>query len=76
MSRLDPTGRAEEEGPKQIPAGRLGTTEELANLASYVVSDYGSWMSGSVSGAHLKDKTVPLRKPNFRSWITMAEHRG
>ena len=48
MSRLDPTGRAQDEGPRRIPAGRLGTSEELANLASYIVSDYGSWLSGSV----------------------------
>ena len=29
-----------------ILAGRLGQIEEIANLASYVVSDYASWLSG------------------------------
>ncbi|KAK5972046.1 hypothetical protein GCK32_011220 [Trichostrongylus colubriformis] len=31
-----------------IPAGRLGEPEELANLASYVCSDYASWMNGAI----------------------------
>ena len=28
--------------------GRLGEVEELANLATYLVSDYSSWMTGEV----------------------------
>ena len=30
------------------PSQRLGTPEELANLATYLVSDYASWMSGQI----------------------------
>ncbi len=30
------------------PSQRLGETQELANLATYLVSDYASWMSGNV----------------------------
>lgn len=33
---------------KQIPLGRLGEPEELANLVTYIVSDFGSWMNGEV----------------------------
>ena len=33
---------------KRIPVGRLGEVEELANLASYIVSDYANWMTGEV----------------------------
>lgn len=36
-----------------IPAGRLGTPEELANLASYMLSDYASWMNGSVNSSFM-----------------------
>lgn len=46
FSRLDPTGKFVDEAHKRIPAGRLGEVEELANLATYLVSDYASWISG------------------------------
>ncbi|CAG7709946.1 unnamed protein product, partial [Allacma fusca] len=29
-----------------LPTGRLGMEEELANLATYMLSDYSSWMTG------------------------------
>lgn len=31
---------------KNMPTGRLGEIEEIANLASYVVSPYASWLTG------------------------------
>ncbi|CAJ0584120.1 unnamed protein product, partial [Mesorhabditis spiculigera] len=31
-----------------VPAGRCGTPEELANLASFVCSDYSSWLNGAI----------------------------
>ncbi|XP_076055503.1 2,4-dienoyl-CoA reductase [(3E)-enoyl-CoA-producing], mitochondrial-like isoform X2 [Oratosquilla oratoria] len=46
FSRLDPTGEFRKSVFKRIPVGRLGEVEELANLASYLVSDYSSWLSG------------------------------
>ncbi|PIO13561.1 hypothetical protein AB205_0158920, partial [Aquarana catesbeiana] len=49
FSRLDPTGAFEADIPKRIPCGRLGTVEELANLAVYLCSDYANWVSGAVS---------------------------
>jgi 2,4-dienoyl-CoA reductase len=48
FSRLDPTGQFEDLMTKRIPAGRLGEVDELANLASYLVSPYASWMNGEV----------------------------
>lgn len=34
---------------ERIPCGRLGTVEEIANLAAYFCSDYASWVNGAVS---------------------------
>lgn len=49
FSRLDPTGAFEKEMVNRIPCGRLGTVEELANLAAFLCSDYASWINGAVS---------------------------
>ena len=49
FSRLDPTGKFEKEQKKNNPTGRFGTPEELANLVSYVLSDYGNWINGEAS---------------------------
>ncbi|XP_005362391.1 2,4-dienoyl-CoA reductase, mitochondrial [Microtus ochrogaster] len=48
FSRLDPTGRFEKEMIERVPCGRLGTVEELANLATFLCSDYASWINGAV----------------------------
>ena len=34
---------------QKVPEGRCGAPEELANLAAFVCSDYGSWLNGAVS---------------------------
>ena len=47
-SRLDPTGEMVNHAIKQIPTGRCGEVEEMANLATYLCSGYGSWISGEV----------------------------
>lgn len=49
FSRLDPTGAFEKEMVDRIPCGRLGTVEELANLAAFLCSDYASWINGAVN---------------------------
>lgn len=49
FSRIDPTGAFEKEMIDRIPCGRLGTVEELANLAAFLCSDYASWINGAVS---------------------------
>lgn len=46
FSRLDPSGEFRQRAVNTIPTGRFGETEEIANLASYLVSDYSSWISG------------------------------
>ncbi|XP_061649949.1 2,4-dienoyl-CoA reductase, mitochondrial isoform X1 [Phyllopteryx taeniolatus] len=48
FSRLDPTGQFEAGMLNRIPTGRLGRASEMANLASYMCSDYASWISGAV----------------------------
>ncbi|XP_068252397.1 2,4-dienoyl-CoA reductase [(3E)-enoyl-CoA-producing], mitochondrial [Nyctibius grandis] len=48
FSRLDPTGTFEKKMIERIPCGRLGTVEEIANLAAYFCSDYASWVNGAV----------------------------
>ena len=48
FSRLDPTGQFAEKLLDILPVGRLGEVPEIANLVSYMVSDYSSWMSGEV----------------------------
>ncbi|XP_072304486.1 2,4-dienoyl-CoA reductase [(3E)-enoyl-CoA-producing], mitochondrial [Eucyclogobius newberryi] len=48
FSRLDPTGAFEKAMIGRIPAGRLGTPDEIKNLALYMSSCYATWMSGAV----------------------------
>ncbi|XP_062424348.1 2,4-dienoyl-CoA reductase [(3E)-enoyl-CoA-producing], mitochondrial isoform X1 [Rhea pennata] len=48
FSRLDPTGTYVNSFIERIPCGRLGTVEEIANLAIYFCSDYASWVNGAV----------------------------
>ena len=48
FSRLDPQGRIAGEGWKLLPVGRMGETEEIANLATFLCSDYASWLSGTL----------------------------
>lgn len=47
-SRLDPTGEGLAMTIKRTPAKRLGEVEELANLASYILSDYASYLTGEI----------------------------
>jgi 2,4-dienoyl-CoA reductase len=46
FSRLDPEGKFMNASLGRMPAGRLGEIEELANLATYMLSDYANWMNG------------------------------
>lgn len=45
-SRLIPDDEAEEQFLSKIPAGRYGDHEELANLATFLVSDMASYITG------------------------------
>ncbi|KAM4687307.1 2,4-dienoyl-CoA reductase [(3E)-enoyl-CoA-producing], mitochondrial [Discoglossus pictus] len=48
FSRLDPTGEFESNMIPRIPVGRMGTPEEIANLATYLCSDYANWITGAI----------------------------
>ncbi|DAZ96402.1 TPA: hypothetical protein N0F65_012483 [Lagenidium giganteum] len=48
FDRLDPSGAFTEVMRKNNPLGRFGEVDELANLASYLTSDYASWLNGEI----------------------------
>ena len=48
FSRLDPLGNLQKKVTHILPTSRMGKPEELANLATYVTSDYCSWMTGNI----------------------------
>jgi NAD(P)-dependent dehydrogenase (short-subunit alcohol dehydrogenase family) len=48
FSRLMPDDSLAEDRIRRIPAGRFGTPEELAELASYLVSDASDWIRGEI----------------------------
>jgi len=58
FSRLDPTGEGAKLMMDSIPEGRLGEIEEIANLATYLCSDFASWINA---------ETVTLDGGEFRS---------
>merc|ERR1719187_1703444 len=58
FGRLDPTGKAGETMMDTIPEGRLGEIEEIANLATFMCSDFASWVNA---------ETVTLDGGEFRS---------
>jgi 2,4-dienoyl-CoA reductase len=49
FSRLDPTGQFTGQAKEVIPVGRMGEVEEIANLATFLCSDYASWINAEVS---------------------------
>jgi len=79
FSRLDPTGSFTGQVYKRIPAGRMGEVEELANLATYLVSDYSSWLSGetvSLDGGEYRNMGGMfniLSKVTPEMWDMLAE---
>ncbi|MCP4869787.1 MAG: SDR family oxidoreductase [Proteobacteria bacterium] len=48
FSRLMPPGAVEAHAKQRIPLGRLGTREELADLATFLMSPMASWITGEV----------------------------
>lgn len=48
FSRLMPDRELADRRAADLPAGRFGTPEELADLAAYLVSDASEWMRGEV----------------------------
>jgi NAD(P)-dependent dehydrogenase (short-subunit alcohol dehydrogenase family) len=45
---LWPTSEEEERLRKRVPLGRFGTVQEIAQAASYLVSDYAGYVTGEV----------------------------
>merc|ERR1719383_1627293 len=58
FSRLDPTGEGAKLMMDGIPEGRLGEIEEISNLATYLCSDFASWINA---------ETVTFDGGEFRS---------
>ena len=79
FSRLDPTGQFKEAMLKSIPVGRLGELEEISNLATYLLSDYASWVNGAVitfdggQVAHMAGLFNQLSRVNFNIVIQLAK---
>ena len=48
FDRLDPTGRFERAMLDMLPSNRMGKVEEMANLASFLVSPYANWITGQI----------------------------
>lgn len=48
FSRLMPPGAAEAHAKQRIPLGRLGNKEELADLATFLMSPNAGWITGEV----------------------------
>jgi len=65
FGRLDPTGEFGEKAKERMPIGRLGETGELANLASYLLSDYSNWMTGQVIDMDGGEKTAGSGEFNY-----------
>jgi len=58
FGRLDPTGEGAKVMLEQIPVGRIGEIEEIANLATFLCSDFASWINA---------ETVTLDGGEFRN---------
>lgn len=48
FDRLDPNGEFQKKMLYDLPLGRMGETEEISNLASFMCSDYASWWTGDI----------------------------
>jgi len=79
FGRLDPTGQAAATMLDTIPEGRLGEIEEIANLATFLCSDYASWINAetvTLDGGEFRSlagEFNKLRKVTPEQWDMMAQ---
>lgn len=79
--RLMPTPEIEQLFSSRLPFGRFGRHEELANLASYLVSDGATYISGEVikidgaEFAFISGEFNPLDAVTKEQWDALAEQR-
>jgi len=79
FGRLDPTGEGAKIMLEQIPVGRIGEIEEIANLATFLCSDFGSWINSetvTLDGGEFRQlagEFNKLRKITPDQWDMMEE---
>lgn len=79
--RLMPTPEIEQLFSSRLPLGRFGRHEELANLASFLVSEGASFISGEVvkidggEFAYISGEFNPLAAVTEEQWDALAEER-
>ena len=75
FSRLDPTGQMMQHAVDVNPTGRMGEVEEIANLATYLCSDYGSWINAEVSGGRFRTFRICMFQDFVQRKLTILEGR-
>ncbi|KAK4020060.1 2,4-dienoyl-CoA reductase [(3E)-enoyl-CoA-producing], mitochondrial [Daphnia magna] len=73
FSRLDPTGQFRSALKDQIPVGRMGDIEEVANLALYMTSDFSNWLNGAV--IQLDGGKLPFTAGDFNALTQVEEEQ-
>ncbi|XP_037658619.1 2,4-dienoyl-CoA reductase, mitochondrial [Choloepus didactylus] len=77
FTRIDPTGTFQKDVIERIPCGRIGTVEELANLAAFLCSDFASWINGAVirfdggEESFISGEFNSLKKVTKEQWDTI-----
>merc|ERR1712080_630738 len=78
FGRLDPTGSAADYILDTNPTGRIGEIEEIANLATFMCSDYASWINTetvTLDGGEFRSlagEFNKLREVTPEMWVMMA----
>lgn len=70
---MDPTGQFRSALKDQIPVGRMGDVEEVANLALYMTSDFSSWLNGAV--IQLDGGKLPFTAGDFNALAQVEEEQ-
>ena len=57
----------------QIPVGRIGEVEEVANLALYMTSDFSSWLNGAT--IVLDGGKLPFTAGDFNRLVNVEDEQ-